>query len=50
MFNKMNPLLYRRYEEVINQKKIDVVGELYAPNYIRTPDTFIKDCNSIKIF
>lgn len=33
MFDNKNPL-YRLYEEVINQKKIDVVDELYAPNYI----------------
>lgn len=33
MFDSKNPL-YRLYEEVTNQKKVDVVNELYAPNYI----------------
>lgn len=33
MFDKKNPL-YRLYEEVINQKKFDLIDELYAKNYI----------------
>ncbi|MFH1223076.1 MAG: ester cyclase [Pseudomonadota bacterium] len=33
MFDKENPL-YRLYEEVINQKRLEVVNELYAPNYV----------------
>jgi len=33
MFDNKNPL-YRLYEEVINKKKLDVVDELYAPNYV----------------
>ncbi len=32
MFDKTNPL-YRLYEEVINQKKLEIIDELYAPNY-----------------
>lgn len=31
--DKTNPL-YRFYEEVINQHKLEVLGELYAPNYV----------------
>lgn len=31
--DKTNPL-YRFYEEVINQRKLEVLDELYAPNYI----------------
>ena len=33
MFDNKNPL-YRLYEEVINQKKFEVIDDLYAPNYV----------------
>jgi len=33
MFDSNNPL-YRLYEEVINQKRFDVIDELYAPGYV----------------
>lgn len=33
MFNENNPL-YRFYHEVINQKKFEVLGEIYAPGYV----------------
>lgn len=33
MFDHRNPL-YRLYEEVINQKRLDVIDELYAPHYV----------------
>ncbi len=32
MFDSRNPL-YRLYEEVINQKRFEVIDELYAPDY-----------------
>ena len=33
MFNERNPL-YRFYHEAINQKKFEVLDELYAPGYV----------------
>jgi len=33
MFDNTNPL-YRLYEEVINQKKMEVVDQIYASNYV----------------
>ena len=33
MFDETNPL-YRFYNEVINQKKFEVLDELYAPGYV----------------
>ena len=33
MFDETNPL-YRFYDEVINQKKFEVLDELYAPGYV----------------
>ena len=33
MFDSSNPL-YRLYEEVINQKKFEVIDDLYAPSYV----------------
>ena len=33
MFDNKNPL-YRLYEEVINEKKFEVIDDLYASNYV----------------
>ena len=33
MFDETKPL-YRYYDEVINQKKFEVLDELYAPGYV----------------
>ncbi|MGA9443722.1 MAG: hypothetical protein WBV18_09955 [Methyloceanibacter sp.] len=33
MFDETKPL-YRFYDEVINQKKFEVLDELYAPGYV----------------
>lgn len=33
MFDSSNPL-YRLYDEVINQKRFEVIDDLYAPSYV----------------
>ena len=49
MFDENNPL-YRLYHEVINQKKFEIIDELYAPGYINhiAPFGLERDVEGVK--